>query len=50
MILSKLSDLSLCFPLRQSSSSSPPGVKLEGQETTVAFSEEGLAVLVPIPA
>lgn len=31
-----------CFPLRQSSSSSPAGVKLEGQETTVAFSRGGV--------
>lgn len=50
MISSELLELFLCFPLRQSSSSSPPGVKLEGHETIVAFSEEGLGVLVSIRA
>lgn len=50
VISSKLSELSLCFPLRQSSSSSPPGIKLEEHETIVAFSEEGLGLLVSIQA
>lgn len=44
MINSKLSDFFLCFPLRQDSSSSAPGVKLEAHETIVAFSEEGAGV------
>lgn len=48
MISSKLLDLFLCFLLSQSSSFSPPGVKLEGHETIVAFSEEGLGVLVSV--
>lgn len=48
MISSKLLDLSFCFPQRQSSSSSPPGVKLEGHKTIVAFSEEGLGMLVSV--
>lgn len=50
VVSSKLSALSLCFPSRQSSSSSPRGVKLEGHETIVAFSEEGLGMLVSVRA